>query len=72
MENIFFLAFRRMRQPLILLILTHALATLGLTLIPGQDASGNIWYMDFFHAFYFVSFMSTDSGFGSPSRSMLR
>ena len=64
MENIFFLAFRRMRQPLILLILTHALATLGLTLIPGQDASGNIWYMDFFHAFYFVSFMSTTIGFG--------
>ena len=64
MDNIIFLAFRRMRQPLILLILTHALATLGLTLIPGQDDAGNIWYMDFFHAFYFVSFMSTTIGFG--------
>lgn len=64
MDNIFFLAFRRMRQPLLLLILTHALATLGLTLIPGRDGAGNLWYMDFFHAFYFVSFMSTTIGFG--------
>jgi len=64
MDNIFFLAFRRMRQPLLLLLLTHAFATLGLTLIPGQDGVGNTWYMDFFHAFYFVSFMSTTIGFG--------
>jgi Trk K+ transport system NAD-binding subunit len=63
-ENIFFLAFRRMRRPLLLLTLTHALAMLGLTLIPGQDAAGNVWHMDFFHAFYFVSFMSTTIGFG--------
>lgn len=64
MDNILFLAFRRMRQPLLLLVLTHALATFGLTLIPGQDAAGNLWYMDFFHAFYFVSYMSTTIGFG--------
>ncbi len=36
----------------------------GLTLIPGRDDQGNIWYMDFFHAFYFVSFMGTTIGFG--------
>ena len=64
MDNIFFLAFRRMRQPLLLLLLTHALATLGLTLIPGRNEVGEVWYMDFFHAFYFVSFMSTTIGFG--------
>ncbi len=64
MENIVFLAFRRMRRPLLTLILTYAVAILGLTLIPGRDAAGNVWYMDFFHAFYFVSFMSTTIGFG--------
>jgi Trk K+ transport system NAD-binding subunit len=36
----------------------------GLTLIPGVDDQGNPWHMDFFHAFYFVSFMSTTIGFG--------
>ena len=64
MDNIVFLAFRRMRRPLLILLVTHAVATLGLTLIPGQDDAGNLWYMDFFHAFYFVSFMSTTIGFG--------
>jgi len=33
-------------------------------LIPGVDDNGQPWRMDFFHAFYFVSFMSTTIGFG--------
>ncbi len=64
MDNIFFLVFRRMRQPLLTLVLTYAVAVLGLVLIPGQDDAGQPWRMDFFHAFYFVSFMSTTIGFG--------
>jgi Trk K+ transport system NAD-binding subunit len=42
----------------------YAVATFGLTIIPGVDDQGNVWYMDFFHAFYFVSFMGTTIGFG--------
>ncbi len=53
-----------MRRPLITLLLTYSISILGLVLIPGQDAQGNIWHMDFFHAFYFVSYMSTTIGFG--------
>lgn len=64
MNNIFFIVFRRMRRPLISLLLVYAIAMLGLALIPGQDADGNPWRMDFFHAFYFVSFMATTIGFG--------
>ncbi|OQX31724.1 MAG: potassium transporter TrkA [Candidatus Sedimenticola endophacoides] len=64
MNNVVFLVLRRMRRPLLTLVLTYAVAVLGLTLIPGQDAEGNRWYMDFFHAFYFVSFMATTIGFG--------
>ncbi len=64
MDTIFFIVMRRMRTPLIALITTHAVAVLGLTLIPGVDADGNVWYMDFFHAFYFVSFMASTIGFG--------
>lgn len=64
MDNIVFLILRRMRQPLITLLLVYAISVLGLVLIPGQDANGNIWHMDFFHAFYFVSYMSTTIGFG--------
>ena len=64
MENVFFLIFRRMRAPLLVLIATYTVAMIGLVLIPGQDAEGHPWRMDFFHAFYFVSFMSTTIGFG--------
>ncbi len=64
MEHIVFLIFRRMRMPLLWLIATYAVAVLGFVLIPGQDADGNVWHMDFFHALYFVSYMATTIGFG--------
>ena len=64
MNNVVFLIFRRMRRPLISLVLVYAVAILGLVLIPGRDAQGHPWHMDFFHAFYFVSFMATTIGFG--------
>jgi Trk K+ transport system NAD-binding subunit len=64
MDNIVFLIFRRMRAPLLVLILTYSVAIFGMVLIPGRDADGNVWHMDFFHAFYFVSFMASTIGFG--------
>ncbi len=64
MNTVFFLILRQMRAPLLLLSAVYAIATLGLTLIPGVDDQGNVFYMDFFHAFYFVSFMGTTIGFG--------
>ncbi len=64
MDNIVFLIFRRMRLPLLVLVLTYSIAILGMVVVPGQDAQGNPWHMDFFHAVYFVSFMSTTIGFG--------
>jgi len=64
MDNVIFLIFRRMRAPLLALIVTHTIAILGLVLIPGRDADGNPWHMDFFHAFYVVSYTATTIGFG--------
>lgn len=64
MENIVFLILRRMRPPLLTLLLVYAVSILGLTLIPGRDADGNVWHMGFFHAFYFVSYTATTIGFG--------
>ncbi|MFZ4535424.1 potassium channel family protein [Propionivibrio sp.] len=58
------LIFRRMRAPLIVLILIYAVSVLGLTLIPGVDANGKPWQMGFFHAFYFISYTATTIGFG--------
>lgn len=59
-----FLILRRMRAPLIVLILIFAVSVLGLTLVPGQDADGKPWRMGFFDAFYFMSYTATTIGFG--------
>ncbi|WP_421861941.1 potassium channel family protein [Motiliproteus sp.] len=64
MNHIFFTVFRRLRKPLITLIVVYAVSILGLVLIPGVDDQGRPWQMSFFHAFYFVSFMGSTIGFG--------
>lgn len=64
MNSALFLALRRMRAPLLLLIASYAIAILGLVIIPGRDSQGLPWQMGFFHAFYFVSYTATTIGFG--------
>ncbi|MDH3282267.1 MAG: NAD-binding protein [Gammaproteobacteria bacterium] len=64
MHNLVFIFLRRLRGPLIVLILVYAISVLGLVMIPGIDDQGQPWNMDFFHAFYFVSFMGSTIGFG--------
>ena len=64
MSSVFFLALRRLRAPLILLIAIYAISVLGLVLIPGVDAQGQPVRMSFFHAFYFMSYTATTIGFG--------
>ncbi|TQN44172.1 Trk K+ transport system NAD-binding subunit [Blastococcus colisei] len=59
-----FLILRRMRAPLIVLIVIFSVSVLGLTLIPGQDANGNPVRMGFFDAFYVMSYTATTIGFG--------
>ncbi|MBU2668918.1 NAD-binding protein [Actinoplanes bogorensis] len=59
-----FLVLRRMRAPLIVLILIFGISVFGLTLIPGQDAEGHPVRMGFFDAFYFMSYTATTIGYG--------
>ena len=63
-HKVFSLVLRRMRVPLIILIVVYAVSVLGMVLIPGMDDQGQPWHMGFFHAFYFVSYMATTIGFG--------
>ena len=59
-----FLVLRRMRMPLILLIVVFAVSVLGLSLIPGEDAEGRPVRMSIFDSFYFMSYTATTIGFG--------
>ncbi|MFT3804326.1 MAG: potassium channel family protein [Burkholderiaceae bacterium] len=59
-----FLIMRRMRMPLITLIVIFAVSILGLTLIPGVDADGRPARITPFEAFYFMSYTASTIGFG--------
>ncbi len=64
-DSILFLILRRMRAPLIAIILIYAVSIFGLTLIPGVDAEGKSTPpLTFFDAFYFVSYTASTIGFG--------
>jgi voltage-gated potassium channel Kch len=64
MDSIVFLVLRRMRAPLLTVIVVYALAVAGLVLIPGETPAGETWRMSFFDALYFVGYTSTTIGFG--------
>ena len=64
MNSIFFLILRRMRAPLITLIVSYAIAITGMTLVPGVDNQGQPWTMSLFEAFYVISYTATTIGFG--------
>lgn len=68
MESVLFLALRRLRLPIILLIAIYSIGVIGLVLIPGIDADGRPWRMTFFHAFYFLSYTASTIGFGELPR----
>jgi len=59
-----FVIMRRMRAPLIILIVIFAISVLGLVLIPGEDPAGEPFHMTFFDAFYFMSYTASTIGVG--------
>ncbi|MCG5514068.1 potassium channel family protein [Ectothiorhodospira shaposhnikovii] len=64
MNKVIFLFLRRMRTPLLVLIGAYTVSGVGLLLIPGVDDQGEPWRMSIFHAFYFLSYTATTTGFG--------
>lgn len=64
-DSVLFLVLRRMRAPLIVMILIYAISIFGLVLIPGVDAAGRPTPpLSFFDAFYFISYTASTIGFG--------
>ncbi len=59
-----FLILRQMRLPLLVLITVYAISVLGLVLLPGIEVDGRPYSLDFFHAFYIVTYTITTIGFG--------
>lgn len=63
-ESSIWLFLRKMRKPLIVLNLAHALPIVLLTLVPGIEVEGKTVYMSFFDAMYFLAYTATTIGFG--------
>ncbi|MBJ8344372.1 TrkA family potassium uptake protein [Antrihabitans sp. YC2-6] len=59
-----FLVMRRLRAPLITLIVLFAISVVGLALIPGVDPAGNPYRLTLFDSFYVISYTATTIGFG--------
>lgn len=60
-----FIVMRHMRTPIIVLIFVYAICMIGMVLVPGvPDSNGNPTYMSFFHAYYFLAYTATTTGFG--------
>ena len=55
---------RRMRAPLITLIVIFSISVVGLTLIPGIGPDGQPARISLFESFYFLSYTATTIGFG--------
>jgi voltage-gated potassium channel len=64
LNSIIFLILRRMRAPLLLLVVTYGIAIIGFVAIPGLDNDGRVYHLSFFEAFYILSYTATTIGFG--------
>ncbi|ADR34049.1 TrkA-N domain protein [Sulfuricurvum kujiense DSM 16994] len=63
-ESTIWLFLRKMRTPLIVLNLAHAIPVILLTAVPGVDGEGKTVYLSFFDAMYIVGYTATTIGFG--------
>lgn len=63
-NDIVWMTMRRMRTPLIVLILVYFFSILAMISVPGVDPSGKPFHMSFLDAAYFMAILQTTIGFG--------
>jgi Trk K+ transport system NAD-binding subunit len=64
LSRITFIVMREMRGPLIALLVVYSVSILGMVFMPGIEVRGTVQYMSIFHAFYFMTYTATTTGFG--------
>jgi len=63
-KEAFWIVIRRLRAPILALIVTYTISIILLTMVEGKDANGHPHYLSFFDAFYIVSYTANTIGFG--------
>lgn len=64
LSRVTFIVMREMRGPLIALLVVYSVCILGMVFMPGIHVNGKVQYMSIFHAFYFMTYTATTTGFG--------
>ncbi len=62
--NTIFIVMRRMRAPLITLIVIFSVTVFGMSLIPATDPQGRPYHMSIFESLYFMSYTASTIGYG--------
>ena len=60
----FWIVIRRLRAPILALIVSYFISIMLLVTVDGKDANGNVYHLTFFDAFYIVSYTANTIGFG--------
>ena len=63
-DRVTFIVLRTMRRPIMLLVAIYSVSMAGWVMIPAVDVDGQPQHMSFFHAFYFLTYTATTTGFG--------
>ncbi|NOQ35442.1 MAG: potassium transporter [Methylococcaceae bacterium] len=65
LSRVTFIVMREMRWPIMALLLVYSLSIFGMVFVPGiDDESGKPQHLSIFHAFYFMTYTATTTGFG--------
>ncbi len=64
LSRVTFIVMREMRSPLIALLSVYSISILVMVFIPGIEVEGETQYLSIFHAFYFMTYTATTTGFG--------
>ena len=63
-QRVTFIVLRFMRKPILALVSVYAISMVGWVIIPGVEVDGKQPELSFFHAFYFLTYTATTTGFG--------
>lgn len=63
-HRVTFIVLRYMRRPILVLVSVYAISMVGWVVIPGVNVEGKPEPLSFFHAFYFLTYTATTTGFG--------
>ncbi|HSS66762.1 MAG TPA: NAD-binding protein [Gammaproteobacteria bacterium] len=63
-HRVTFIVLRYMRRPILVLVSVYAISMVGWVMIPGVNVDGKPEPLSFFHAFYFLTYTATTTGFG--------